>query len=101
MSVPVAFPESSQATSALIWSIVGLVCCGVAAIVGWVQAQGELQAISDGRRDPVNRGTASAARIISIIGVTLWLLSFLALAALIATGAGLGIFDRISELSRA
>lgn len=62
-----AYPEASQATSALIWSIVGLVCCGPAAIVGYIQGKNELEAIAAGRRDPANQGTANAARIIAIV----------------------------------
>lgn len=73
MTTP-AYPEASQATSALIWSIVGLVCCGPAAIVGYIQSRDELEAITAGRRDPTNQGTANAARIIAIVVGVLFVL---------------------------
>ncbi len=93
-----AFPEASQATSALIFSIVGLVCCPFAAIVGYIQAKAELQAITAGRRDPLNQGTANAARIIAIVVGVLTLLSILAIVALIATGVGFGVFEELRDL---
>jgi|SRR3990170_4708554 hypothetical protein len=95
---PGAYPEASQATSALIWSIVGLVCCGPAAIVGYVQSKSELSAIAAGQRDPMNQGTANAARIIAIIVGVLWILSILAGIALIATGAGLGFLGELTDI---
>lgn len=84
-----AYPEASQATSALIWSIVGLVCCGPAAIVGYVQARNELEAIAAGTRDPVNQGTANAARIIAIIVGVLYAVGILGVIAMIALFGGL------------
>ena len=67
MTAPGTYPEASQATSALIWSIVGLVCCAPAAIVGYIQAKAEMEGITAGTRDPMNQGTANAARIIAIV----------------------------------
>lgn len=61
------FAESSQATTALVLSILGIVCCGVLAPIGWYIGQQELNGIEAGRRDPTNRGTANAARVIGII----------------------------------
>lgn len=95
MTAP-AYPEASQATSALVWSIVGLVCCGPAAIVGFIQARNELEAIEGGRRDPVNQGTANAARIIAIVVGVLWLLSILAFVFLIVIGGGMAFFDEMT-----
>lgn len=69
-----AFAEASQATSALIWSIVGLACCLPAAIVGYIQARNELDAIAAGRRDPANHGTAKAAKVIAIVATVVFLL---------------------------
>lgn len=65
---PVAqYPEASQATTALVMSILGFFCCGILSAVGWYLGQQELNAIDAGRRDPTNRGTANAARIIGLI----------------------------------
>ncbi len=63
-----AYPEDSQSTTALVLSILGIVCFQPLAIVGWVMANKELEAIAAGRRNPENQGTANAARIVGIIG---------------------------------
>lgn len=66
------FPEASQATTALVLSILGFFCCGIFSAIGWYLGQQELTAIDGGRRDPTNRGTANAARVIGIIVTVLW-----------------------------
>lgn len=93
-----AYPEATQATSALIWSIVGLVCCGPAAIVGYIQGKGELAGIAAGRRDPVNQGTANAARIIAIVVGVLWILSIVLGIVLITAGVGFGVFEDLFDI---
>ncbi|CAN5770720.1 hypothetical protein BH23ACT5_BH23ACT5_02710 [soil metagenome] len=97
MTVPSAYPEASQATSALIWSIVGLVCCGPAAIVGFIQGKNELDAIAAGRRDPTNQGTANAAKIIAIVVAVLYALSLVLGALVVLGGLSFGIFDELSR----
>ncbi len=97
MTVPGTYPEASQATSALVWSIVGLVCCAPAAIVGYIQANNELQAIQGGRRDPMNQGTANAARIIAIVVGVLAALGIVVIIILIAAGAGLGFLSQVTN----
>ena len=79
MSFPeqAAYPENSQATTILVLGILGLLCCGPLGIVAWVMGQNELQAIDAGRRDPTNRGTANAGRIIGIVATVLWALAIL------------------------
>lgn len=67
-----AYPEKSQATTTLVLGIIGLLCCGPLAVVAWVIGQNELNAIDAGRRDPNQRGTANAGRILGIIGTVLW-----------------------------
>ncbi len=71
MAVPAAYPEQSQATTALVLGILGIVCCGLLGIVSWVMANNELQAIVSGRRDPMNEGTAKAAKVVGIVGTAL------------------------------
>lgn len=67
-----AYPEKSQATTVLVLGIIGILCCGPLGIVAWVMGQNELNAIDAGRRDPSQRGTANAGRIIGIIATVLW-----------------------------
>lgn len=66
-----AYPESSQATTALVLGILGIVICGVLAPFAWNMGNKELAAIDAGRRPPENRGTANAGRILGIIGTVL------------------------------
>lgn len=78
------YVESSQATTALILSIVGIVCCAVAAPVAWYMGNTEVQAIDAGRRDPTNRGTANAAKIIGIVGTVLAVIGIVGYGVLVA-----------------
>lgn len=99
MTIPGSYPEASQATSALIWSIVGLVCCPPTAIVGYIQGKGELTAIATGQRDPANQGTANAARIIAIVVLVVNLVAIAGFAVLVASGVGLAFISDAVESS--
>ena len=92
------YPESSQASTALVISIVGLVCCQVLGIVAWVMAHNELEAIKAGRRNPVNEGTATAARIIGIVTTVLFGIGIVFL--VIALFAGLAMVPWSEEFWR-
>jgi uncharacterized membrane protein len=92
------YPESSQASTALVLSIVGLVCCQVLGIVAWIMANNELQAIKAGRRNPANEGTASAARIIGIVATVLLGIGIILL--IIALIAGLAMVPWSEEFWR-
>ena len=81
------YAEASQATTALILSIVGIVCCAVAAPVAWYMGNTEVQAIDAGRRDPSNRGTANAAKIIGIVGTVLAIIGIVGYAVLVIVAA--------------
>lgn len=83
------YPESSQASTALVVSIVGLVCCQVLGIVAWIMANSELKAIQEGRRNPANEGTATAARIIGIVTTVLLAIGIVFL--IVALFAGLAM----------
>jgi putative exporter of polyketide antibiotics len=73
-----AYPEQSQATTALVLSILGLLCCGILGVVGLVLANNEKQGIAAGRRDPVNQGMAQAAFVIGIVAIALWVIGLIA-----------------------
>ena len=83
----VHYPESSQATAALVCSIAALVVCGLLAPVGWYLGNQEVAGIDAGRRDPANRGMATAARIIGAIITILMALVILLFVVLIVFAA--------------
>lgn len=72
-----AYPETSQATTALILSILGVLCCGILAVVGLIMANNEKQAIAAGRRDPANQGMAQAAFVIGIVAIAIWVIGLI------------------------
>jgi hypothetical protein len=66
------YPESSQATAALVLGIVGLILCGgLLSPIAWYIGATEVRAINEGRRDPGGLQTANAGRILGIIGTVL------------------------------
>lgn len=80
------YPEASQATSALIWSLVALACCPPAAVIGFIQGRGEAKAIERELRNPDNFGTARAAWIIASIAFVFWTIALFAVSALVLAG---------------
>ncbi|HEY5890697.1 MAG TPA: DUF4190 domain-containing protein [Acidimicrobiia bacterium] len=74
MSFPTdaAYPEESQATTILVIGILSLVCsCFPLGIAAWIMGNKEIAAIDAGMRNPQNRQTANAGRIIGIIATVL------------------------------
>lgn len=65
------YSEESQATTALVLSILGLFCC-LTAPVGVFLAYREKGAIDAGRRDPKNRSQAVAALVIGLAIVVIY-----------------------------
>jgi hypothetical protein len=68
---------SSQAITALVLSILGIVCCGILAPVGWYLGNQEQKAIREGRSPSAGQGFAQAAVIIGIIGTILMVFTLL------------------------
>lgn len=64
--------NSSDVTTAFVFSLIGLLCCAVFAIPGLIKANNCLAAIDAGRIPGDKRGMANAAKIISIISLVLW-----------------------------
>ena len=81
-----AYPEQSQATTILVLGILGIVICGILAPFAWSMGNKELAAIDSGRRNPENRGTANAGRILGIVGTILLGIGIIVLI-LLAVGA--------------
>lgn len=72
------YTEGSQAVTALVVGILGLVLCQVLGPVAWYLGSQEISAIDAGRRPPENRGMAVAGRVLGIIGTV-----FLAIAVVV------------------
>lgn len=68
-----SYPEPSQATTALVLGILGIIiCCVPLGIFAWIMANNELEGIKAGRRNPEYEGTANASRILGIIGTAIF-----------------------------
>jgi serine/threonine protein kinase len=59
-----------QGGSVLTMGILGLFCCPILSLVAWITGNSALQAYGD--RDPGDRGSVVAGRILGIIGTVLW-----------------------------
>lgn len=68
MTPPQQYPESSESTTALVLGILGIVVCGILGPFAWSIGNREVRAIDEGRRDPANRGSATAGKILGIVG---------------------------------
>ncbi len=88
-----AYPESSQATTALVLGILGLIICGVLAPFAWSMGTKELAAIDAGLRPPENRGTANAGRILGIVGTVLLAIGILVFLLIFVAGVSLTVFE--------
>jgi len=68
---PQQYPEGSESTTALVLGILGIVVCGILGPFAWYIGNREVRAIDEGRRDPSNRGSANAGKILGIVGTVL------------------------------
>ena len=78
-----AYPERSQATTALVLGIVGLFI-NIVAPIAWKFGHDELKAIDEGRRPPDGEGQATAGRVLGIIGTALLVFGLLVLLIVLA-----------------
>lgn len=89
-------PSSSRAVMALVFGVLGVVCCGFFAPVAWYLGNEELTGIDAGRLPENNRGLAQIAKILGIIGTVLlgllllWVIFF----------GGLAFLSALGEMSR-
>jgi len=82
------YPEQSKATTVLVLGILGIVICSILAPIAWYMGNEEVRAIDAGRRDPTNRGTANAGRILGIVGTVLMGLGIILLFFLLGSESG-------------
>jgi hypothetical protein len=93
-----AYPEESQANTILVLGILSLICsCLPLGIAAWVMGNRELEAIDGGMRNPANRGTANAGRIIGMVATALGVIAFVVLLAVIFLGLSLGFLGEIIQ----
>lgn len=97
MTFPTAasYPEQSQATTILVMGILGLICCAPLGIAAWIMGNKEVEAIDAGRRNPENRGTANAGRIIGIVATALFGIGILVFIASLIFGFAFIPFDSV------
>jgi uncharacterized membrane protein YjgN (DUF898 family) len=76
-SPPQQQSSSTQAITALVLGILGVVCCGVLAPIAWYLGNQEQKAIREGRSPAAGEGIAKAATILGMIGSILLILSIL------------------------
>ena len=82
------YPEQSKATTVLVLGILGIVICSILATIAWYMGNEEVRAIDAGRRDPTNRRTANAGRILGIVGTVLMGLGIILLFFLLGSESG-------------
>lgn len=93
---PAAGASNSRAVMALVFGILGVICCGLFAPIAWYLGNEELAGIDAGRLPESNRGMAQIAKILGIIGTVLL---GLALIWIFFVG-GLGFLSALGEASR-
>jgi hypothetical protein len=69
--------KSNRPTVALIFGIIGIVCCPLCGPIAWVIGKQELDAIAAGRSAKEGEGLARAGMILGIIGTAFIALSLL------------------------
>lgn len=68
---------STQAITALVLGILGVICCGLLAPVAWYLGNQELKAIREGRSPMAGEALAKIGMILGIIGTVLLVLTML------------------------
>ncbi|MEX2652592.1 MAG: DUF4190 domain-containing protein [Acidimicrobiia bacterium] len=87
------YPEASQATTALVLGILGIVLCPVLGPFAWSMGNKEMQAIDAGRRPPENRGTANAAKILGIVGTVLVVIAVALILLVVVFSVSFSVFE--------
>ncbi len=64
--------EPHRATMILVFGIIGIVLCGIFAILAWVLGNQDLAKMNSGFMDISGKDTTNIGRILGIVGVCLW-----------------------------
>ena len=97
MTVPGESPQSqkasSQAITALVLGILGIVtCCGILSPIAWYLAKQEQKAIQEGRSPAAGTQMAQVAAILGIIGTVMLVFGLL----WILVGGGLAVLSALA-----
>jgi hypothetical protein len=66
--------EPHRGGTILTLGIIGVVCCGICAVIAWVMGSGDMKKINAGVMDPSGKGLTQAGMILGIIGTILWII---------------------------
>jgi ABC-type Fe3+ transport system permease subunit len=69
--------EPHRGTMVLVFGILGLLCCGIFAILSWIFGDTDLKKMDQGIMDPSGRDITNVGKILGIVGVCLWILGTL------------------------
>ncbi len=61
----------------LVFGIVGLVFCGIFAILAWIFGNADIAEMNAGRMDATGRGMTDAGRILGMIACIIWIVGVL------------------------
>lgn len=64
--------EPHRGTMILIFGIIGIIVCGIFAVLAWVFGNQDLKKMDSGIMDNSGRDTTNIGRILGIVGVCLW-----------------------------
>lgn len=68
------YVEPHRGTMILIFGILGILCCGIFAVLAWVFGQIDLRKMREGKMDPEGMETTKIGKILGIVGVCLWII---------------------------
>lgn len=54
--------------------ILGVLCCGICAVVAWTMGSSDIKEMDAGVMDPSGRGATQAGKILGIVGTILWII---------------------------
>jgi len=72
------YVQPHRATTILVLGILGLICCGICAVLAWVFANNDLRKMEMGQMDNSGYETTRTGRILGIIGTALWIVGIFA-----------------------
>jgi hypothetical protein len=84
--------QPHRGTLILVLGILSIVICQPLGFFAWIMGNSDLKAMAEGRMDPAGRDLTVGGKICGIIGVILFVLTFLFVVFMMLLGGGLAIF---------